>query len=355
MFRQLQITDLRLIASAIMQPQPGLNLITGPNGSGKTSILEALYIVTHGRSFRYRDAAPLIRAGSEAYRVVARFASHLGTTHTLGIQRARHDMQVRLDGRPLNRRSDILNLLPVLCLDSDVQSLITGGPEQRRNFLDAGLFHMEPQYLACFQRYHRALEQRNAALKQSVAELAEWEAILHTQAGYLDQWRAQYLAQLLPLMQAYQQQWEVDLALTLQYQRGWSPELSLREALVKVRATDRKMKYTSVGPHRAEIIIRSQEAKGAKRLSRGQLKMAAAALYFAQAKLFQTQQHKSSILLFDDLTAELDQRNQACLLDTVPTLFPQSFITALNATDILSCCSHVADLFHMEQGQLVTK
>ncbi len=352
MFHQLQITDLRLIASASMQPQPGLNLITGANGSGKTSVLEALYIVTHGRSFRYRDTEPLVRTDAEMYRIVARFLSHPGTSHTLGIQRGRQEMQARLDGKPLYRRSDILNLLPVLCLDSDVQSLITGGPELRRNFMDAGLFHMEPQYLACFQHYHRALAQRNAALKQASSDLTEWEIILHTQADRLDQWRTHYLDQLSPLVQAYQQRWQPDINLTLHYQRGWAQDLSLHDALAKARETDRKMKYTSVGPHRADIMIRSQQAKGAKRLSRGQLKMTAAALCFAQAELCQTQQHKNSVLLFDDLAAELDQQNKAFLLEAIPALFPQSFITALNASDILSSCSHVTAVFHMEQGQL---
>jgi len=355
MFLQLQITDIRSIASATMRPQPGLNLITGANGSGKTSVLEALYIVTHGRSFRYRDPTPLIRAGAETYRVVAQFKSHLGTMHTLGIERARNDMQARLDSKPLSRRSDILNLLPVLCLDSDVQTLITGGPELRRHFLDAGLFHTEPHYLACLQHYHRALEQGNAALKQASADLIEWEVILHTQAERLDQWRAHYLDQLSPLVQGYQQEWQSDTELTLHYQRGWAPDLSLRDALAKARDTDRKMKYTSVGPHRADIAIRSQQVKGAKRLSRGQLKMAAAALYFAQARLFQIQQRKDSLLLFDDLAAELDQQNKAYLLKAVPDLFPQSFITALDTSDISSCYPDVTDVFHMEQGQLTTQ
>ena len=348
MFKQVTINNIRSLEHQCIEPKPGINLIIGANGSGKTSLLEALYIVTHGRSFRYREAAPLIREGTTEYTIIAKCRSNHQTEHTIGIQRTKTEIKVRLDRKPLARRSEIINLLPVLCIDSEVQLLITEGPEIRRHFLDAGMFHMEPQYLLYYQQYHRALEQRNAALKNRQPILSGWAEIMQDAAKQIDSWREAYSIKLTDLVQNYLNEWQMGIELDIQYQRGWNKELSLIQALNKVYDTDIKMKYTSVGPHRADIIIRNQQTKSAKRLSRGQLKMVACALYFAQAQLFRKKQQKNIVLLFDDLSAELDNTNKGYLLDNIQRLFSQTFITALNEQDI-TCITDAQHVFHMEQ------
>ena len=349
MFTDVTIQNLRSLDNKNIQPKPGINIITGANGSGKTSLLEALYIITHGRSFRYREAAPLIREGTTEYILIAKFSSNHQTEHTIGIQRSKTDIKVRLDRKPLGRRSEIVHLLPVLCIDSEVQLLMTGGPELRRNFLDAGMFHMEPQYLMYYQQYHRALEQRNAALKSRQPVLSGWEEIMQQAAEKIDSWRQDYSAKLTQLVQHYMHEWQMDIELDIQYQRGWNKEINLIEALYKAYDTDIKMKYTSVGPHRADIVIRNQQTKSAKRLSRGQMKMVACALYFAQAILFRKQQQRNIILLFDDLSAELDNKNKGYLLQNIKKIFSQSFITVLNEQDI-TCITDVQHVFHMEHN-----
>ena len=351
MFKHVTINNLRSLEKLCIQPKPGINIIVGANGSGKTSLLEALYIITHGRSFRYRETAPLIREGAAEYIIVAHFSSNHQTEHTIGIQRSKTEIKVRLDRKPLARRSEIINLLPVLCIDSEVQLLITGRPELRRNFLDTGMFHMEPQYLVYYQQYHRALEQRNAALKNKQPILSGWEEVMQKVAHKLDTLRENYIEQLTHLVQNYMHQWQMDIALDISYQRGWYKDISLIKALHKAYETDIKMKYTSVGPHRADIIIRNQETKSAKRLSRGQLKMVACALYFAQAQLFREQQKKNIVLLFDDLSAELDNKNKSYLLKNISVLFPQTFITALNEQDITDI-TNAQGVFHMEQHEV---
>ena len=347
MFNFLEIRNLRQIELKKIKPKNGLNLITGNNGSGKTTILEALYILTHGRSFRYRESTPLIREGTTEYCIVAKFISNLQNQCTIGVQCSKKEFKACLNGKKLVRRSEIVNLLPVVCINSEAQLLLTGGPELRRNFLDTSMFHMEPQYLTCFQQYYRALNQRNAALKNQQKLLASWEKVMQKAADKIDSWRQAYIKNISILMYEYIQQWEMDIAIDIHYQRGWHQNMSFLESLNKAYITDNKLKYTSVGPHRADIAIRSERIKSAKRLSRGQLKMLTCALYFSQAKLFLEKNNKNIILLFDDLSAELDDKNKEYLLNDIKRIFPQSFITALNSRDITHL-TNIDSQFHME-------
>ena len=133
------------------------------------------------------------------------------------------------------------------------------------------------------------------------------------------------------------------------YKRGWPEGSDLLSALQQTRDTDRKLKYTTVGVHRADVVVRTQAVKAAKRLSRGQLKMLACACYFAQAELASEGGGNPFILLFDDLPAELDEQNRKHLLVAIKTLFPQAFITALHGDDILRLTA-VDKVFHVEQG-----
>lgn len=349
MLNQLSITDFRLFYEVSLSPEKGINLIIGENGSGKTSLLEAIYVLGRGRSFRYRDASPLIREGTDLYRLVAKFYTRDQMQHILGLQRSRNEVLIRLDGKSLVRRSEIFQLLPILWIGTDVQDLIVEGPENRRQFLDTGLFHVEQHYLTYLQQYHRALEQRNAALKTQADLLASWDVSMAEAGEKIDAWRKDYLAKIKQKVSCYFQEWQLEVAVDMQYQPGWRNEVTLLEALQQSQQTDKKLKYTTVGIHRADIVLRTETTKTGKRLSRGQLKMLACAFYFAQAELANGQDGNPFILLFDDLTAELDKKNRTYLLNSIKNLFPQSFITALHGQDILQL-TEANKVFHVEHN-----
>ncbi len=351
MFSEIVIENLRVFEQACFRPGPGINLVTGANGAGKTSLLEAVHLVATGRSFRHRDTQPLIREGAEAVQLVGRFSDRGGHSHVLGLRREKQDLVVRLDGRGNVRRSEILELLPVQFIGADPQDLISGPPEKRRAFLDNGLFHVEHDYLAVAQHYARALAQRNAALRSGGYRKQEWDAQLASFGERLDAYRARYVPGLVDTVRAVLHDWGFDADLAFSYRRGWSQKETLGEALARMLDTDRKQHFTSVGPHRADLVITARAARSGKILSRGQLKMLVAAMYLAQARL-QSETRPVQVLLFDDIGAELDADNRARLLRTIGSSYPQVIVTSLDPPGDFDADSTSLRMFHVEHGTL---
>lgn len=174
--RVLEITDLRVIERIRIEPAAGLNFIVGENGSGKTSLLEGIYLASRGRTFRHAEAGPMIRFGAEQTTVVAHLApdrvdgSADESGAILGVRRGKQSLLCRLNGSDVRKRSELAEALPVQWIGSQPQLLISMGPEVRRRFVDMGLFHVEPPYLRAYAEFQRTLQQRNAAIRQGSRE-----------------------------------------------------------------------------------------------------------------------------------------------------------------------------------------
>lgn len=353
MFKQIQIHDLRVLQSINIYPSTGINLISGTNGAGKTSLLEAIYVLVHGKSFKYREIGPLIQEGKEYFQIIGKFITSDNINHQLGMKRTKNQLLIRFDGKSSIRRSEILSMLPISWIGSDPQSLLTDSPDVRRQFLDAGLFHVEPEYLSHLQNYYRALEQRNTALKQTPDQktINSWNNALQMAAKKIDYWRSEHITKLIEEVIVLMNSWEQKVSLDIRYHRGWSIEKDLLSVFQETLETDKKLKYTTNGIHRADIVIKSSQVKSGKLLSRGQLKMLACAFQFAQARLLKELKKTSAILLFDDLAAELDVLNRNHLLTVIDQLYEQSFLTTLDASDF-AYVKESAKMFHVEQGQI---
>lgn len=351
MFKRIHISNLRSIENAEVSAVPGINLLVGDNGSGKTSFLEAIYLLVMGRSFRHRETAPLLRLGAEpnGLQLYCEFVGTNEQTHRLGMQWQGNQWLVRLNGQNARRRSEILALMPVQWIGADPQSLVSGPPELRRAFLDSGMFHVEHQYLGCLQAYTRTLEQRNAALRSGSGAVSAWDPALIEYAECLDNCRKTYAQKLLEQVLCFVQAWDIDIAFSFGYRRGWSQDKSFAEALMDQQETDRRRQFTSVGPHRADLQMRTDAVRTDKRLSRGQMKMLASALYLAQSKIQKDTTGYEGLLLYDDLPAELDGRNRQLLLDSIQGLYRQSFITSLTLSD-LGRTFEPDQMFHVEHG-----
>ena len=342
--------QFRCLAEVEFELDPRANLFIGPNASGKTSLLEAAFFLGRGRSFRSRRRDALIRYGQEAFLLAGR--SEVGAVATpLGVRASRKDTEWRVGGAPADGIADLAEQFPVQVVDPEVHKLLEEGPGRRRRFLDWGVFHVEPAFLDNWRRYHQALRQRNAALKQdrSDEDVAAWESELAASGENLARQRQDYLARLSSSLGG------IGLALldhpiTLAYSPGWDASRPLIDVLQAGRSRDRRYRATQAGPHRGDVIVQVDSRPAKDHVSRGQQKLVAAALMLAQLEIQEQERPGRSALLLDDPAAELDANNLSHLMEIVQTLPAQLWVTSLRA-GILGLPRH-ARMFHVEQGRV---
>ncbi|MCW8851611.1 MAG: DNA replication and repair protein RecF, partial [Gammaproteobacteria bacterium] len=202
LLKQLQIKDFRNLQDTQLTPINGVNLIVGDNASGKTSILEAIYYLSHVRSFRTQYVTDLIFRHSSYLQLVANIETNDGNTIPFGIRRSRNKSEIRVNKNPVIRVSDIAAQFPVLAIHPDSYKLITGSPAQRRQYIDWGVFHVEHGFFQAWKRFKKALSQRNAALKtkQKYDVCQLWNPEICASANHIDQLRSQYFQKLTPYL-----------------------------------------------------------------------------------------------------------------------------------------------------------
>jgi len=344
----LQVEQFRCLERVEIDLDPHFNLFVGQNASGKTSLLEAMFFLGRGRSFRSRRLDALIRQGQKAFTVVGRVRDGAGDT-VLGIRGQRDATEIRVGGRSATSAADLAEHFPPQVIDPEIHKLLEEGPGRRRRFLDWGVFHVEPGFLAAWQRYHKALRQRNAALKQGLpgSAVSAWNGELIESGTLLDSQRADYLRLLTePLREVGRSLLGCEVQLA--YHRGWADEQALGDALAGSAERDARYRATQVGPHRADIVVRVDGHAAKDRVSRGQQKLLAAGLTLAQIRLQELQRPGRSALLLDDPAAELDAANLERLLAVVRDLPVQLIVTSLRK-DIQGLPGG-GRLFHVEHG-----
>jgi len=161
--KTLNISNLRNITSTQIEAGPCLNCFTGDNGAGKTSILEALAVLSKGRSFRPGHISSLIGPQDKHFQIVSTIESHVGDVHRVGLERGKDYWQARHQGQDVSQISELTHLLPFVLLEPSSHTLISGPPDGRRKYLDWGVFHVKPGFLGLWRLFNRVLKQRNAA------------------------------------------------------------------------------------------------------------------------------------------------------------------------------------------------
>ncbi len=346
---RLEINQFRNLQSVCIEPDPGLNLITGCNAAGKTSLLESIFYMSYGRSFRNSQAKHLIGLNTDFFRIV----SVLDDESTrIGIQRSRSEQSIRVNHENIFRISELSSLLPVLALHPDSHQLISAGPDQRRQYLDWGVFHVEHQFLTAWRQYKKALSQRNAALRQCQDNklCSLWDRELIEHATIIESLRIRYLDQIKLTASKLAQTLFPAFDIALTYKRGLPEELNYAEYLQSNLQKDKEKGFTQSGPHRADIKITVNGLSAQTSISRGQQKKLVCLLKIAQLSLFSESSKRKCVLLFDDLPAELDESNQHKIMSILSDLNIQCFITAIKAEQIN--CEHWSEhkVFHVEHG-----
>ena len=398
MIERLQISHLRNL-SQVNLPATACNVIIGANGSGKTSLLEAIFLLSRGKSFRHHQPKRYIQHHQDNATVHAK----LSDSSTLAIQKQADATTIlRLNQTTVYNQSILTEQLPTLLIDPSTMDMLEQGSASRRQLLDWLVFHMKQGFHPQWVAYQRLLKQRNSLLKKSrhltqvqLAELKAWDKGLSNHAALIHHYRerifsewqpyfAQSIAQLLP---AYAEQ------LSLSYSAGYDTNVALDVQLNERLEQDLQLGYTRIGNHRADIHVHwrsseplamRQEAKSrtvegdvhtklpvlkeqaANVLSRGEKKLLITALRLSQLPLLLNTEKGTDtsnndfksrvtpVVLLDDITAELDDRAIEILLSTLAQLPCQVFMTSLTE-DIVPLVNKLwsePNMFHVKQGQI---
>jgi DNA replication and repair protein RecF len=347
--KQLSIRNVRCIEAADLDLSTALTLLSGANGSGKTSVLESIYILGRGRSFRIRNSERLIRYGQAQLRVTGYITGPLGEPQALGVEVSRTGTTARIAGHAAESLAELSQALAVQVIDPGVHRLVEEGGYRRRRWMDWAVFHVEPQFVDTWLRYMRVIKQRNAALKLQADHAAIWDPELARLGESISASRQRFVEALQPY-------WREEVAalsgleVELHYHRGWSQEQTLEEALAASRLRDASRQLTHVGPHRADIALRLHGRAARDVLSRGQQKLVAIAMTLAQLRLLQQQSDLVPTLLLDDPAAELDGEHLQRFIARVALLRCQRVVTSLHAESRLFGAPEQA--FRVEQGRL---
>lgn len=349
--QRLRVSRLRSLAQVDLELGPQLNVFVGPNGAGKTSILEAVFLLSRGRSFRVGHADVLPMLGHDSLQIYGEVVDGCGGGHRLGLGRHGGRWQVQVDGTQRKSRAALLQYCPVVCFEPGSHALIAGGSEGRRRFADWGVFHVEHGYLTHWQRYQRALQQRNSLLRGDASdqELAPWETEMSAAAVEIDAARATYLASFEARLSEEIGTLAPALgASALHYSRGWEPLMALEQCLARSRSRDRARGHTTLGAHRADWRLEFAQAPAREHLSRGQEKLVVLACILTQAWLHAKSAGHWPIVCLDDLGSELDVDRRATLIQRLLASGAQVWITATELTTDL--VGEQTQLFHVEHG-----
>lgn len=361
----IRIRNVRSLAEVAIEPGPRVNVLAGPNGSGKTSFLEAVHLLSLGRSFRTRRARAVIRHGVDSLTVSGRVLrgeeAEDGAETRIGIERGATRARFRVDGEEVRSVSSLARRLPAMVIAPEGLKALLEGSEHRRRLLDWTLFHVEPNYLGVLQRYGHVLRQRNALLRGppragADRELDAWEEQLADSGERLDSMRRLHMES--DAMRGTVSRMMEELSsepVTWEYRSGWERGADLRELLAAQRARDRQAGFTTAGPHRADLVWRRDPSGGLARdsLSRGQGRLLVMAFEMAQAAYVVESADTRPVLLVDDLGTELDVVNMQRLLSRIAALGLQVFISSvLEELTTLVRSSGAARLFHVKQGEV---
>jgi len=353
---KLELSDLRNIERASLLPAARLNFVVGANGSGKTSLLEALYILGRARSFRSSQAGQVIRFQQECLTVSGRTAADGGrTAQTLGVRLGRRQREIAVDGRRLQSSAELIAAFPVLLIQPASSGLLENAPKYRRQFLDWGAFHMDPGYLEQWRGYFRALDQRNALLRQGAGRLAEqsWNHEVARYGTIVASARERYVERLTPYFLEAGHHFLGDHQFEVRLAAGWDRQRGLLEVLDQERELDRRQGYTHSGAHKGDFAILADARSAKSFLSRGQMKLLVFSLLLSQAHLLEQDLGRRGCVLVDDLASELDAPNRERLLAYLTRRTSQFFITATDEQLLHGADQPDSRLYRMEQGRVL--
>ena len=355
LFTRVAGENFRLFPHFSFEPRPGVNLLLGANAAGKTTLLEAIYALGRGKSFR---GAPPEQAGAAGlqWKLQGRCALADRPALAINLGWSPAGLALRLDQAEAGVQ-ELVSRIAVQVLEPDSHRLLQEGPVYRRRYLDWGVFHVEHRFYPAWRRYQRALKQRNAALRVGAAraEVEAWNAELVVCGSEVQEYRESHVSHLRDHLGATVAALLGEIEWSLELSRGWIAGKALDTALAEHYEQDRRAGKTVAGPHRAELKLKLAGRSAKRQVSRGQQKLLIAALLLAQARLVRERSGLCPILLVDDFPAELGAPFQQALLAALLDYPGQSFVTSIERTPALETAAGNAPknaVFHVEHGSV---
>lgn len=347
----LRITDFRNIQFAEINCASHFNLFYGQNAAGKTSLLEAVYYLSNGKSFQTHLHEIVIQNQKNQFSV---FAALSDQEAQLGLQRSRDGKREARLNQSSASQAELSLHLPIQFISANSHYILTDGPKPRREFLDWGLFHTNPDFYPIWKQYQKLLAQRNAALKARAPhpEMQIWNSELAKAGEALHALRNLYLLEFIDYFNKLLEFFKLEF-INISYFSGWDENLSLAAALEKNLFREYQMTYTLSGPHRADLKLSIENISAENRLSQGQQKLVSYALRLAQGLHLSLSKNKSPIFLIDDLASELDAKNKELVIQFLLDLKAQVFLTCIESSDFssISAVSSSVKLFHVKHGK----
>lgn len=358
--KRLFIQNLRNLEGVDIIPSQQVNLIYGENGSGKTSVLEAINLLALGRSFRSHKHKPLINHQHQSFTVFGRVHTDDESEVPIGISRSLDgNASFKANGVLVASAADLAAYLPVQVINSDTFLLLEGSPQVRRQFIDWLVFHVEPQFFPVWKAIQRCLKHRNSLLRRDRIdqfELATWDKELVGLTEQIHSFRSRCMALFQDTFGELLKEFIKIDGIALNYYRGWDKDKSYADVLATSFERDSRLGFTHTGSHRADLKITVNGQDAAEVLSRGQQKLLVCALKIAQGYVFNRISGRKSVYLVDDLPAELDDKHRALLVHWLYTMKTQVFITGVERETLLSSWRDKTDInpkmFHVEQGRV---
>ncbi|AXQ27170.1 DNA replication and repair protein RecF [Solimonas sp. K1W22B-7] len=345
--------NFRVFEKLSLRPHRRLNFVYGDNAEGKTTLLELVYVLARGKSFRGSSLQDCAGAAGKHWRLRGRYQQQDdGPLEVVDAGWTQGELAQKREGQAATRL-ELLREYPVQILEPGLHKLLQDGPSYRRGFLDWGVFHVEQGFHVTWRRFSRALRQRNLALRQRAPdrELEPWTLELATAGEEIQRYRKAQLEAIRPYMDSRVKQllgtdqWSMDL------QAGWAAGQGLKESLDAHLARDRQQGMTQGGPQRAELRLHLHDRQTKTLVSRGQQKQLIAALLLSQCELIYRTTGTAPILLVDDFASELGEEYQQRLLGSLLEYPGQLFITSFAPSGVLEKLPDAA-VFHVEQGRL---
>ncbi|HAR79522.1 MAG TPA: DNA replication/repair protein RecF [Succinivibrionaceae bacterium] len=334
--KRLLVQNFRNINFLEFYPSPKFNLIYGPNGSGKTSLIEAITYLALGRSFRNIRYTHLINNKSNLFSLYSEVERDGSTkTDTIGLSRSKGKsapLAININQEKKSRLIDIADRICVQIIHPQGTDLITGTPEIRRSFIDWGTYYQFSEFKSTWIRYKRLLSQRNALLKQSADKsmIVIWDQVFAELSEKIAVLRQEYISALLPILEEKIHKFLPDFNFKFYISKGWDDGSDLLKLLTLNLEKDRVLGYTFYGCHRADLKIKYNQIPASEVLSRGQLKLLVCAMRLSQGALLKKQTGKDCIFLIDDISSELDSHSQELLFEDLSNSTSQVFITNIS-------------------------